>query len=431
MPISRVCPQGHRWETPADDAHPSATSVCCPVCGVTVELEAATLPPPLPAGPDSATLPPPNGIVPGETLSPPGAVAGSATLPAGDSRRPVSDDARAPAGYIIEKELGRGGMGVVYLARSVALEHPCALKMILAGVHSGDAEVERFRTEAQAIARMQHPGIVQVFEIGEHDGKPFMALEFCGGGSLDALLAKNPLAPKQAAKLVQTPAEAVHAAHQAKVIHRDLKPGNVLLTERGEAKVTDFGLAKKLDEQGATRTGSVMGTPSYMPPEQAEGKKDIGPAADVYALGAILYECLASRPPFRAATALDTILQVLTEEAVPVRQLNPQAPVDLETICGKCLQKDPGKRYDSALSLAEDLGRYQRGEPITARPVGRLERGWQWCRRNPAVASLLLLVAVLLLTGTGISTAFGVEASREAGRARDQEDRAKQEAQRG
>jgi eukaryotic-like serine/threonine-protein kinase len=199
---------------------------------------------------------------PPSTLPPSGGVAESASLPpSGDAQRPVSGDARAPAGYVIEKELGRGGMGVVYLARSVALQCPCALKMILAGVHSGDAEVEHFRTEAQAIARMQHPGIVQVFEIGEHDGKPFMALEFCSGGSLDALLAKNPLAQKQAAKLVQALAEAVHAAHQAKVIHRDLKPANVLLTERGEAKVTDFGLAKKLDEQGATRTGSVMGTP--------------------------------------------------------------------------------------------------------------------------------------------------------------------------
>jgi serine/threonine-protein kinase len=209
---------------------------------------------------------------------------------------------------VIEKELGRGGMGVVYQARSLALQRPCALKMILSGAHSDAAEVERFRTEAQAIARLQHPGIVQVFEIGEHDGKPFMALEFCPGGALDGKLHENPLNPKEAAALVQALAEAVQAAHEAKVIHRDLKPSNVLLTAKGEPKVTDIGLAKKLDEAGATRTGSVMGTPSYMPPEQAGGSKEIGPAADVYALGAVLYECLAGRPPFRAATPLDTLL---------------------------------------------------------------------------------------------------------------------------
>ena len=248
-----------------------------PTLPPTPGLESATLPPSLPADPD-------NTVAPSEA-------------------RPTSADGRAPAGYAIEKELGRGGMGVVYLARDLALDRPCALKMILSGVHSGDGEVERFRTEAQAIARLQHPGIVQVFEIGEHDGRPFMALEFCSGGALDAKLAKNPLAPKEAATLIKTLAVSVHMAHLAKVIHRDLKPANVLLTDKGEPKVTDFGLAKKLDEQGATRTGSVMGTPSYMPPEQAEGRKGIGPAADVYALGAILYECLASRPPFRAAFA--------------------------------------------------------------------------------------------------------------------------------
>ena len=354
---------------------------------------------PVPAPQDQATLPPP------ATLPP---VAGpeAATLPP-DATRPSSGDARAPVGYIIERELGRGGMGVVYLARDVALHRPCALKMILAGVHSSSTEMDRFRTEAQAIARLQHPGIVQVFEIGEHDGKPFMALEFCPGGSLDAKLAKHLLAPRQAATLVKALAEAVHAAHLAQVIHRDLKPANVLLTDKGEPKVTDFGLAKKLDEQGATRTGSVMGTPSYMPPEQAEGKKDIGPTADVYALGAILYECLASRPPFRAATPLDTILQLLSEESVPVRQLNAQAPVDLETICARCLQKDPTRRYTTAQDLANDLERYLEGKPILARPVGLLERGIKWVCRNKVLSGAILSVFTALVLGTGVSMYFG------------------------
>ncbi len=355
----------------------------------------ATLPPAQPsAGPDATVAR--------------SATDSAATLAPDATRAEAGGDARAPAGYAIEKELGRGGMGVVYLARSLALQRPCALKMILSGAHTGSAEVERFRTEAQAIARLQHPGIVQVFEIGEHDGRPFMALEFCPGGSLDGQLAKNPLAPRAAAKLVQALAEALHAAHTAKVLHRDLKPANVLLTEKGEPKVTDFGLAKKLDEQGATRTGSVMGTPSYMPPEQAEGKKDVGPAADVYSLGAILYECLVGRPPFKAATALDTILQLLAEEPVPVRQLNAQAPADLETICLKCLHKEPRKRYATAQELADDLGRFLGGEPIRARPVSRSERVVKWVRRRPMVAGLLS--AVILVTVVGMAAfawAFG------------------------
>jgi WD40 repeat protein len=356
-----------------------------------------------------------------------------ATIASEASRHEAIGDARAPAGYAIERELGRGGMGVVYLARSVALQRPCALKMILSGVHSGDAEVERFRTEAQAIARLQHPGIVQVFEVGEYDGRPFMALEFCGGGSLDAKLAEGPLKPREAALLVKALAEAVQAAHEANVLHRDLKPANVLLTEKGEPKVTDFGLAKKLDEQGATRTGSVMGTPSYMPPEQAEGKKDVGPAADVYALGAILYECLASRPPFKAATALDTILQVVSEEPVPLRRLNRQAPADLETIAHKCLQKDPSKRYPTAQGLADDLGRYLKGEPIVARPVGAVERAVKWVRRNRAISALAAATTLTLAAGVVISSWFAYAASQEATAARkaerEAEDRAEAEAE--
>jgi Tol biopolymer transport system component len=340
----------------------------------------------------------------------------NATL-AYDGPQQSPTDGRAPAGYVIEKELGRGGMGVVYLARSLALQRPCALKMILAGAHSGSAEVERFRTEAQAIARLQHPGIVQVFEVGEHDGRPFMALEYCGGGSLADKLRANPLPPKDAAVLVRKLVEAVQAAHEAKVIHRDLKPGNVLLTERGEPKITDFGLAKKLDEDGATRTGSVMGTPSYMPPEQAEGKKEVGPAADVYALGAILYECLAGRPPFKAATPLDTLLQVINQEPVSVRQMNGAVPRDLETIVHKCLQKDARKRYATAQELAEDLGRYLNGEPIRARPVGVVERAVKWVRRNRAVSAAGALVVLTLTAGVAVSSWFAHIATLEARKA--------------
>ena len=266
-------------------------------------------------------------------------------------------------------------------------------------VPGGDAERARFRTEAEAIARLQHPGIVQVFEAGEHQGRPFLSLEFCPGGSLEARLAKGPLEPRQAAALVRALAEAVEAAHQAKVLHRDLKPANVLLAgepgpvRAGSAtpagadgtglaglvpKITDFGLAKFVGEAGQTGTGAVMGTPSYMAPEQAEGKsKEIGPAADVYALGAILYECLTGRPPFKAATTAETILQVLGDEPVPPSRLQSKTPRDLETVCLKCLHKEAGKRYATAGALADDLGRFQRGEPIAARPVGRLERGWR------------------------------------------------------
>jgi tRNA A-37 threonylcarbamoyl transferase component Bud32 len=336
-------------------------------------------------------------------------------------------------GYEILGELGRGGMGVVYRARQVKANRLVALKMILAGGHAGSGELARFQTEAQAIAALQHPHIVQVFEVGEHDGLPFFSLEFCPGGSLEKKLSGTPLAPAEAASLVEKLARAMAAAHSKGVIHRDLKPANVLLAEDGTPKITDFGLAKKLDqESGQTRSGAIVGTPSYMAPEQAGGKKAVGPAADVYALGAILYECLTGRPPFRAATALDTVLQVVSQEPVSPAQLNAKTPRDLKTICLKCLQKDAGKRYASALALAEDLGRYQRGEPITARPVGRLERGWRWCKRNPALASALTAVLLLLVGGATVSTILALVAStalgqaeREAENARRNEEKAK------
>jgi WD40 repeat protein/serine/threonine protein kinase len=334
---------------------------------------------------------------------------------------PRSDGPAGVPGYEIEGELGRGGMGVVYKARQKGLNRPVALKMVLGAGHAGQAELERFRVEAEAVASLQHPHIVQVFEVGEHDGHPFLSLELCPLGSLEQKLNGTPLPAPEAGALVRVLANAVQAAHHAGIIHRDLKPANVLFAA-GEPdrsggsseglgsvvgsigavpKITDFGLAKRLGtDSGRTRTGAILGTPSYMAPEQAAGQRDVGPPADIYALGAILYECLTGRPPFRAATPLDTVLQVVSDEPAPPRQLNPQAPRDLETICLKCLQKEPKKRYASAAELADDLARFLADEPIRARPVTPLERGVKWARRRPAVAGLMGLV--LALTGLGV-----------------------------
>jgi WD40 repeat protein len=327
---------------------------------------------------------------------------------------PGQEQAEVP-GYQVLEELGRGGMGVVYKALQAGLNRLCALKMILAGGHADHDDLLRFRTEAEAIARLQHPNIVAVYEIGEHDGLPFFSLELCSGGNLNRKLAGTPIEPDEAAKLVRTLSVAMQAAHEANIIHRDLKPANVLLTADGTPKITDFGLAKKLDAgDSPTATGALMGTPNYMAPEQAKGMRNVGPATDVYALGAILYECLTGRPPFKAATSFDTLLQVVSEEPVPPSQLNARVPADLQTIVLKCLLKEPGKRYGSAWELADDLGRFLAGEPIRARPVGRLERLGKWVRRNPMVASLAAAVAVALLLGSSVATVFAVLASANA-----------------
>jgi WD40 repeat protein len=365
-----------------------------------------------------------------ETLQPAANFSDSgATLapPAPDGEPAGREGVRVP-GYEILAEVGRGGMGVVYQARQVKLNRVVALKMILAGGHASATDLARFRSEAEAIARLSHPNIVQVYEVGEHDGLAFFSLEFCAGGSLEKKLDGTPLPPMDAAVLVEKLARAMQEAHQAGVVHRDLKPANVLLSfsrdaERSalssalrsasrlnedEPKITDFGLAKRLDQQGQTQTGAIMGTPSYMAPEQAEGKKDVGPPADVYALGAILYECLTGRPPFKAATPFDTIMQVLSDEPVPPTRLQPRTPIDLETICLKCLQKRPGDRYSSAGDLADDLGRFLRGEPIAARPVGALERGWKWVCRHPSGTGLGVasIVAALALVAFFVSQSY-------------------------
>jgi formylglycine-generating enzyme required for sulfatase activity len=350
----------------------------------------------VPPAPDLAATLPTDGAV----LVPDGSTLDRELMP-----RPPEPSVPLPLvpGYAILSELGRGGMGVVFKARQLSLNRVVALKMIQGGGLASGEEQRRFRAEAEAVARLQHPNVVQVHEVGEHNGRPFFSLEFCPGGSLDRKLAGTPLPPEEAARLAEALARAVDVAHRKGVIHRDLKPANVLLGEGGVPKVTDFGLAKFLDDDsGRTRPGQVMGTPSYMAPEQAEGRtNEIGPATDVYALGAILYELLTGRPPFKGVSAVETMNQVTSAEPVPPSRLQPKVPRDLETICLHCLHKQPPRRYGTALSLAEDLGRFLAGEPIQARPVGVLERAVKWVQRRPTAAALW---AVSLLALLGLAT---------------------------
>jgi serine/threonine-protein kinase len=323
-------------------------------------------------------------------------------------------------GYEVLGELGRGGMGVVYRARQTRLNRLVALKMILAGSHAGEQDRRRFLREAEAVARLQHPNIVQIHEVGEADGHPFFSLELCPGGNLAGKLQGKPLPAREAARLVETLAWAVQAAHEAGLVHRDLKPANVLLAADGTPKITDFGLAKKLDGgAGLTASGAILGTPSYMAPEQAGNRtKAVGPAADVYALGAILYECLTGRPPFQAADALDTVLRVVSEEPAPPRRLNPACPRDLETVCLKCLRKEPAQRYASARALAEDLQRFGRGEPVAAHPPSLLYVSRSFIRRHRVAA----LVAAALLGVLGLGTSIGVLYQQEKQRTRQLEE---------
>jgi serine/threonine protein kinase len=362
----------------------------------------------------------------------------------------------AVSGYELLEVLGRGGMGVVYKALHRNLGRLVALKMILAGGHAGPQELARFRTEAEAVARLQHPNVVQIFEVGAHDGRPYLALEFVAGGSLAQHLAGTPQTPRPAAELVETLARAVDHAHQRGIVHRDLKPANILLQNANckmqnanlrednlqfaiynlhfaIPKITDFGLAKILQSEPGTsatldrtQTGAVLGTPSYMAPEQARGdKSNVGVPADVYALGAILYEMLTGRPPFRGSTTSETIQQVLNEDPVPPLGLQRSLPRDLQTICLKCLHKEPARRYASALELADDLHRFLAGEPVRARPTGRLERAVKWARRRPAAAALLAVGAgvlvILALGGLAYNAWLEGEVRREQERTRESE----------
>jgi serine/threonine protein kinase len=312
-------------------------------------------------------------------------------------------------GHEVLEELGRGGMGVVYKARQNSLNRLVAVKMIQPGLHVPGEELQRFRIEAEAVARLQHPNIVHIYEVGEQSGCRYLLLEYIGGGSLADKVGNQPQPPDQAAELVETLARAVHAAHQRGIIHRDLKPANVLLTEDGIPKVADFGLAKMLpaltpagqeketasDARGPTRSGVIMGTPSYMAPEQARGKiQAIGPPTDVYALGAILYHLLTGRPPFRADSPLDTLHQVISQAPRRPSSLQPDVPRDLEAICLRCLEKEPAQRYASAAALADDLQRFRQGQ----RPLDNAKKrrsSWPWAVGIGAAA--ILLIGVLSL----------------------------------
>ena len=306
--------------------------------------------------------------------------------------------------YEVLEEIGRGGTGVVYKARDPRLARIVALKMVLAGFHAGTEELVRFRLEAEVVARLNHPNIVQIHEVGEADGCPFLALEYLPGGSL-AERVRQPLPAAEAAVLVRTLAVAMHHAHQRGIVHRDLKPVNVLFTEDGTVKITDFGLAKHLGERTArTKTGSVLGTPGYMAPEQAAGQVDrVGTPSDVYSLGAILYHLLTARAPFGDESSVDTLLRVVHEEPVTPHRLRPQLPRDLETVCLKAMAKEAARRYASAQELADDLGRFVAGEPVLARRSGVLEQFGKWARRRPALAGLIVvsaLASVALLAGS-------------------------------
>jgi serine/threonine protein kinase len=335
------------------------------------------------------------------------------------------------------EEIGRGGMAVVHKARQVKLNRVVALKMML---RADAVSRARFLAEAEAVAAIQHPHVVQVFDYGDHAGTPFLAMEYVPGGTLaDALASpgcKPRVAPRDAASLLQKIASGVAAAHDLGIVHRDLKPSNVLLASPDrqvggspplDPRVADFGLAKRTAGADLTHTHVVMGTPAYMAPEQAKGAKFAGPPADVWALGVILYECLTGSRPFGGDDAQSTLDAVLNTAPVPARKLVPRLPRDLETILGKCLTKDPYDRYPTAKELADDLGRFTRGESILARPVGLVRRGIKWARRNPTLTSLLVAVVASLAVGLAVSITYAVRADREAERARralDDRDRA-------
>ena len=308
------------------------------------------------------------------------------------------------SGYEMQRVLGRGGVAIVYLAQHVRLGRSVAVKMLLAGHHAKQRELDRFSREARTLAELHHPNIVQIFDVADYNGCPYFTMEYLNGGSLSDRVKERPMPAKDAASMIATFAEAIHAAHQSGIIHRDLTPSNILFTADGIPKITDFGLARHLHETGGlTITGAALGTPGYMAPEQADRRGgEIGPAADIYGLGAVLYKLLTGRPPFQAETTALTIRQLLFDEPLPPSKLNPSVPRDLETICLKCLSKEPQKRYETAAALADDVRRFERGEPILARPIGHVGRAVRWARRRPALAGALaagvLLASALVVT---------------------------------
>jgi predicted Ser/Thr protein kinase/tetratricopeptide (TPR) repeat protein len=381
--------------TPHPSSPPSAPAGAVPSLGVTVQRDTVDE----------------EDADPQRTQSHPGVAPSSA----GSTAHPPPVNLPAIPGYEVLAELGRGGMGVVYKARQTSLKRLVALKMILSHAHAGPEERARFQTEAEAVARLQHPNIVQVYEVGEHDGLSYFSLEFVEGGSLTQRLAGGPLPADAAALLAVSLARAMHHAHQRGVVHRDLKPANVLLSADGEPKIADFGLARKLEtDSGQTRSGAILGTPSYMAPEQAAGDTHrAGPAADTYALGAILYECLTGRPPFRGATLRQTLEMVCTQDPLPPSRLQPGVPRDLETICLKCLAKEPERRYATALALANDLDRFRAGEPILGRREGPARRLWRRLRRRPRTAAAAVLAVLLLVLSAALAVHFSTRSRRD------------------
>ncbi|MGH7172763.1 MAG: WD40 repeat domain-containing serine/threonine protein kinase, partial [Gemmataceae bacterium] len=417
MAMPLTCPRGHQWNP---KEHPTSTTPpVCPICGLARVSTPTVFPPTLVFQPDPPERDPSLSRTPSERPTIP------ATLPdKRDSDAPLL--AQHIPDYEVLGELGRGGMGVVYKARQIKLDRIVALKMILAGAQADSQQMERFLAEASAVARLQHAYIVQIHEISDYNGCPFFSLEFVDGGTLGEKLNGAPQPPRLAAHLIRLLALAMHSAHQKGIIHRDLKPGNILLATAtdpasssdnfhseiqaayrlyGIPKITDFGLAKHLDVQSQTRTGAILGTPSYMAPEQAEGRAHaIGPATDVYGLGAILYEMLTGRPPFESDSSLTTIRQLLGQDPVPPSQLHLKVPRDLETICLKCLEKEPARRYSSAEELAEDLYRFLCNQPIEARPAGWWGRSLKWVRRHPTrtTVGVVVLFAIFTLLMMGL-----------------------------
>ncbi len=401
MAIVLICPQGHRWElSQGAHAEPPPGPVPCFLCGEDCRIARENSTPDLK---DQITS----------------AFSGAASPDSGLPDIP---------GYLVLGRLGQGGMGVVYKAQQTSLNRPVALKMILTGKDARREHLVRFQIEAEALASLQHPNIVQIYEVGEFNNCPYLSLEYVSGGNLAQKLFDDPPKPEIAAELMESMARAIHAAHLRGVIHRDLKPGNILLHRVGAGKsfawadlipkITDFGLAKRLGEhQDQTQTGAIMGTPCYMAPEQARGDpRAIGPACDIYSLGTILYEILAGRPPFQGNSTLEIIDQVRSKEPTAPSRLRDKVPRDLEIICLKCLEKEPAKRYVSAEDLAKDLHRYREGIPIHARAVSPGERLVKWIKRRPAAAALIAvaLVAVVVIASLSVWKVVG---DRQAARA--------------